>query len=66
MSNKRVIFFGTEKSDTEMHEIVTFINGHNEIYMCINEEQTSSFITLNKETLKDFILHLQELEKELV
>lgn len=54
MSNYKIVFSGTDKSNTENHSLTTFANTNNEIYIEIlipeYEDIIIPFITLDKQT----------------
>jgi len=56
MANVKLIFYGSEKSDTEKHELECFWNNHNEITISIiNEnEQFPSLVSLDISTAIKF------------
>lgn len=60
MANIKLVFQGTEKSQTEKHELVTFANTNNEIYLCIEVENNyPSFICLDKATAVKLVKELK-------
>lgn len=51
MANTRLIFLGSERSETTEHELVCFHNTHDEIYIEIKvSSDYPSFIVLDKST----------------
>ena len=70
MANTKIVFLGTEKSQTENHELLCYSNDKNEIFISIEMEgYESSFICLDKSTaiklhreLKKHISFLNESE----
>jgi len=58
MANVKLIFSGTEKSETENHELVCYLNQQNEIYINININSDDiyyqGFICLDKSTAIKF------------
>ena len=58
MANIKLVFQGTEKSETQEHELTTFANTRNEIYICI-ESDYPSFICLDKPTAVKLVKELK-------
>ena len=55
MSNHKIKFYGTEYSGTEEHDLETFVNRHNEIWISIEmPDFTPCFICLDKSTAIKF------------
>jgi hypothetical protein len=52
MSNHKIVFYGSEKSETEQFTLNLFANIHNNIYICINSgiNEEPDFICLDKNT----------------
>jgi|AntAceMinimDraft_16_1070373.scaffolds.fasta_scaffold49027_1 plastocyanin domain-containing protein len=52
MSNHKIVFYGTEKSETSSHELTAFHNTINEIYITIKSgyNEIPDWICLDKET----------------
>ena len=51
MSNHKLIFYGTELSETQDHELECYINANMEIWISINTNlYPNSFICLDKST----------------
>lgn len=63
MANVKLIFQGTEKSETTDHSLVAYSNINNEIYFCIEMPKCiPSFICLDKQTS---IRLVRELKKQI-
>jgi len=64
MANVKLIFSGTEESETQEHQLQCFANSNNNIYININtgHEFYNSFICLDKSTA--IKLH-RELKKQI-
>ena len=60
MANIKLVFQGTIKSETNDHELVTYSNVNNEIYLCVNMPGwQQSFICLDKLTAIKLVKHLK-------
>lgn len=60
MANIKLVFKGTEKSETESHELVAYANTKNEIYLCIEMDNNyPSFICLDKATAVKLVKELK-------
>lgn len=70
MANVKLVFQGSEKSETENHELVAYANVDNEIYIRISvgDEFIPRFICLDKSTavklVKELKLQISYLESE--
>jgi hypothetical protein len=63
MANVKLKFYGTEKSGTEEHSLVSYSNINNEIYLCIDmPNYLESFICLDKLTA---VALVRELKKQI-
>jgi hypothetical protein len=61
MANVKLIFRGTESSGTEYHELVTFANTNQQIYICIEMDNNyPSFICLDKSTAVRLVRELKK------
>lgn len=55
MANVKLIFSGTEKSDSQDHELKCYVNTHNEIYIQLEVDGfTPLWICLDKSTAIKF------------
>ena len=55
MANYKMIFYGSEVSETEDHELTCSINDRNEIYIDIDtQSQSAGWIVLDKSTAIKF------------
>ena len=61
MPNIKTVYMGSVKSETTGHELISHINGDNEIYIQIECEYPdySGYIVLDVETAKSFYLQLK-------
>ena len=60
MANIKLIFQGTETSETNEHELTTFANTRNEIYLCVDSKDfPPSFICLDKLTAAKLVKELK-------
>jgi hypothetical protein len=60
MANIKLVFQGTEKSQTEEHQLITFANTNNEIYLSIDmPDWETSFICLDKSTAVKLVKELK-------
>lgn len=60
MANIKLVFKGSEKSETQDHELVAYSNTNNEIYICIEMENNyPSFICLDKSTAVKLVKELK-------
>jgi hypothetical protein len=60
MANIKLVFKGTEQSGTNEHELVSYANTNNEIYICIEVENNyPSFICLDKPTAVKLVKELK-------
>lgn len=51
MANVKLIFQGTERSKSEDHDLQCYLNGENEIFICIDMDgMLRSYICLDKST----------------
>ena len=53
MANTKLIFYGTEKSETNEHEVICYLNDKNEIYFELSIpyfEPLKAFICFDKST----------------
>jgi hypothetical protein len=63
MGNYKLVFGGTEKSSTQNHELVCYLNSSNEIFISIDSKDGySSYVCLDKYTA--IKLH-RELKKQI-
>ena len=58
MANIKLVFQGTEKSQTNEHELVCYHNASNEIFICI-ESDYPAYICLDKSTAVKLVKHLK-------
>lgn len=55
MSKHKLLFYGTETSDTELHELTCYLNDRGEIFVNIDiDENIFGFICLDKSTAIKF------------
>lgn len=54
MANTKLIFYGTEESESDSHELICFVNHKNQIFISIDMENYPSFICLDKSTAIKF------------
>jgi hypothetical protein len=55
MSNYKIIFIGTERSETNEHELEAFATNNDEIYVCIDMGvEQYSYLCLDKSTAIKF------------
>ena len=54
MANTKLIFYGTEDSETDSHELICYANNRNQIFIKIDMENWASFIRLDKSTAIKF------------
>lgn len=60
MANIKLVFQGSEKSETERHELVAFANTNKEIYLSIQMyNDYKSFICLDKATAVKLVKELK-------
>jgi len=60
MANIKLVFQGTEKSGTSVHELVCYANDKGELFIEIKmDEYESSFICLCKDTAEAFLKNLE-------
>jgi hypothetical protein len=65
MERMKILFYGTDRSQTENHTIKTFANSFDEIFIEINNENSynglnSQFICLNRETAIKLVKELKK------
>jgi hypothetical protein len=60
MANIKLVFQGTEQSKTEDHQLITFANTNNEIYLSLDmPDWETSFICLDKSTAVKLVKELK-------
>lgn len=71
MANTKLLFLGSEKSETTEHSLVCYHNANNEIYINIsmgNSDNDYAFICLDKQTAiklhRELKKHISFLESE--
>lgn len=61
MAKVKILFYGTERSETELSELEVFANVHNEIFISIeNHDYPASFICLDKLTAARLVRELKK------
>jgi hypothetical protein len=65
MERMKILFYGTDRSDSQHHTIEAFLNIFDEIFIEINNENSyngldSQFICLNKETAIKLVKELKK------
>jgi hypothetical protein len=65
MERMKILFYGTDRSDSENHTIEIFANSFDEIFIEINNENShngldSQFICLNKQTAIKLVKELKK------
>jgi hypothetical protein len=61
MANVKLIFHGTESSETDDHTLIAFANIHQQIYICIDMKSLpQSFICLDKPTAVRLVRELKK------
>lgn len=61
MAKVKILFYGTERSETELTELEVFANVHNEIFISIeNHDYPGSFICLDKLTAVRLVRELKK------
>lgn len=60
MANIKLVFQGSQESETQKHELVTFANTNNEIYLSVEMDNNyQSFICLDKATAVKLVKELK-------
>lgn len=54
MANTKLIFYGTEESETDSHELICHVTQRNTIFIKIDMEHWEAFICLDKSTAIKF------------
>ena len=60
MANVKLLFYGSEKSETEQHTLEVYCNTRNELFLQINSEDTNSFLCFDKSTAIKFSKELRK------